>query len=80
MTDAPHRPAKACTGEGFEAAPGREEAVTPSHDLVERNFTWDAPDRLYVTGVTQHSTGEGWLYFAVVIDCFSRWGGGQVDR
>jgi len=50
----------------------RDQAATPSADLVGRNFTPDAPDRLYVADVTQHRTGEGWLYFAVVIDCFSR--------
>ncbi|NYD58681.1 putative transposase [Nocardioides marinisabuli] len=50
----------------------RDQAATPSEDLVERNFRPDAPDRLYVADVTQHRTGEGWLYFAVVIDCFSR--------
>ena len=50
----------------------RDQAATPSADLVERNFRPDAPDRLYVADVTQHRTGEGWLYFAVVIDCFSR--------
>src|SRR3546814_16481809 len=46
--------------------------VYSSDLLVERNFRPDAPDRLYVADVTQHRTGEGWLYFAVVIDCFSR--------
>ena len=50
----------------------RDEAATPSDDLVERNFTPEAPDRLYVADVTQHRTSEGWLYCAVVIDCFSR--------
>lgn len=50
----------------------RDGAATPSTDLVERNFTPDAPDRLYVADVTQHRTGQGWLYCAVVIDCFSR--------
>lgn len=50
----------------------RDEAATPSADLVERRFTPDGPDRLYVADVTQHRTSEGWLYYAVVIDCFSR--------
>ncbi|MCM0622756.1 IS3 family transposase [Nocardioides bruguierae] len=50
----------------------RDEAATPSADLVERRFTPDGPDRLYVADVTQHRTNEGWLYYAVVIDCFSR--------
>ena len=30
------------------------------------------PDRLWVQDVTQHPTGEGWVYLAVVIDAFSR--------
>ncbi len=50
----------------------RDEAATPSAALVERRFTPGAPDRLYVADVTQHRTSEGWLYYAVVIDCFSR--------
>ncbi len=50
----------------------RDEAATPSADLVERRFTPDGPNRLYVADVTQHRTSEGWLYYAVVIDCFSR--------
>ena len=50
----------------------RDEATTPSDDLVERNFRPDAPDRLYVADITQHRTSEGWYYLAVVLDCFSR--------
>jgi len=50
----------------------RDEAATPSQDLVERNFQPDAPDRLYVADITQHRTSEGWFYLAVVLDCFSR--------
>lgn len=41
-------------------------------DLVGRNFMPDAPDRLWVADLTQHATGEGWLYLAVVLDAFSR--------
>jgi len=41
-------------------------------DLVKRDFTADAPDRLWVTDITQHRTGEGWVYCAVVLDVFSR--------
>jgi putative transposase len=50
----------------------RDQAATPSVDLVERNFRPAAPDRLYVADITQHRTGEGWFYLAVVLDCFSR--------
>ncbi len=50
----------------------RDQAATPSADLVERDFRPDAPDRLYVADITQHRTSEGWYYLAVVLDCFSR--------
>lgn len=41
-------------------------------DRVRRVFVADAPDRLWVTDITQHRTAEGWLYCAAVIDVFSR--------
>ena len=50
----------------------RDQAATPSADLVDRNFRPAAPDRLYVADITQHRTSEGWYYLAVVLDCFSR--------
>jgi putative transposase len=50
----------------------RDPTATPAPDLVERNFTPPAPDRLWVADITQQRTDEGWLYLAVVLDCFSR--------
>jgi putative transposase len=50
----------------------RDEAAVPSDDLVNRQFTATAPDRLYVADITQHRTGQGWFYLAVVLDVFSR--------
>jgi transposase InsO family protein len=41
-------------------------------DLVERDFTADAPDRLWVGDLTYLGTWEGRLYFAFLIDVFSR--------
>jgi putative transposase len=41
-------------------------------DRVNRRFIADAPDRLWVTDITQHRTTEGWVYCAVVLDVFSR--------
>ena len=37
-----------------------------------RQFTADAPNRLWVADITQHPTDEGWLYVAAVLDVFSR--------
>ncbi len=41
-------------------------------DLVERNFTAAAPNRLWVADLTYVSTWAGFVYVAFVIDVFSR--------
>jgi putative transposase len=44
----------------------------PVHDdKVRRNFTADAPNRLWLTDITEHSTGEGKLFLRAVKDVFS---------
>lgn len=46
--------------------------VAPAPDLVNREFTASRPDEIWAADVTQFWTAEGWLYFAGVIDLFSR--------
>ena len=41
-------------------------------NLLNRQFTVDAPDRVWVGDITYIPTDEGWLFLAVVIDLFSR--------
>ena len=41
-------------------------------DLVLRQFATDAPDRLWLTDITEHPTREGKLYCCVVLDAYSR--------
>ena len=41
-------------------------------DLVERNFTAEVPDQLWVVDITYIPTWAGFLYLAVVRDFFSR--------
>jgi hypothetical protein len=43
-----------------------------ARDHVERDFSRDEPDRLWVTDITEHPTREGKVYCAVVLDTFSR--------
>lgn len=44
----------------------------PVHDdLVQRNFTADAPNLKWLTDITEHPTGEGKLYLCAVKDCYS---------
>lgn len=47
-------------------------AGQPAADLVNRQFTADGPDRLWLTDITEHPTGEGRLYCAAVMDVYSR--------
>ena len=41
-------------------------------DRVNRQFTVDRPNQLWVSDFTYVSTGQGWLYVAFVIDVFAR--------
>jgi integrase-like protein/helix-turn-helix protein len=50
----------------------RDRAARPAPDLVERNFSTPAPNRLWVADITYISTWAGFLYLAVVLDAFSR--------
>ena len=43
-----------------------------SLDLVRRNFTANAPDRLWMTDITEHLTREGKVYCCVALDAVSR--------
>ena len=41
-------------------------------NLLERNFTAHAPDKVWVSDITYLTTRTGWLYLTVIIDVFSR--------
>jgi len=44
----------------------------PAPDLVDRNFTAEKPDLLWVADITYVPTAAGFLYLAVVLDACSR--------
>jgi transposase InsO family protein len=47
--------------------------VAPVHnDLVRRRFVAEAPDRLWLTDITEHPTREGKVYLAAVLDVYAR--------
>lgn len=50
----------------------RDRDARPAPDLVERDFTATAPDRLWVADITYVPTWSGFLFLAVVLDAFSR--------
>ena len=50
----------------------RDRAAKPASDLIQRNFTATAPNRLWVADISYIPTWAGFLYLAVVLDAFSR--------
>ena len=50
----------------------RDAEARPAPDLVERDFSAEGPDQLWVADITQVPTWAGWLYVAVVLDAWSR--------
>ena len=60
------------------AQPRRVRTTDSRHDLpiapnlVKRNFTAAAPNRIWLADITYIETDEGWLYLAAVMDLYSR--------
>ncbi len=50
----------------------RRDDARPAPDLVDRDFSAAAPNRLWVADITYLPTWAGFLYLAVVLDAFSR--------
>ena len=58
-------------GKGKITTKQRDDQDKPA-DLVKRNFTADAPNKLWVADFTYIKTKTGWVYTAFVIDVFKR--------
>jgi len=56
----------------FVTTTHRDPAARPAPDLVQRTFTVDGPDRLWVADITYIPTWAGFLYLAAVLDAWSR--------
>jgi putative transposase len=56
----------------FAVTTQSDQRVRPAPDRVDRSFTADAPDQLYVGDITYIPTWEGFLYLATILDVFSR--------
>jgi putative transposase len=56
----------------FKAPTAAGQAQTVAPNRLNREFTVQAPDTVYVGDITYLPTGEGWLYLAVVLDLCSR--------
>ena len=41
-------------------------------NVLDRKFTAEEPDKIWLTDITYVPTAEGWLYLAAVMDLYSR--------
>ncbi len=66
-----------CSNNGWWSVFGKKRGKNgktgpPVHDdLVERDFTADEPNELWLSDITEHRTGEGKLYLCAIKDVFS---------
>jgi putative transposase len=60
--------------QGIYRRRGRRNLVNAAteEDLVRRQFTAQAPDRLWLTDITEHPAADGKVYCAAVMDAYSR--------
>jgi putative transposase len=62
----------ATRGKAFTVTTIPDELLARPQDLVERDFTADAPNRLWIADITYVKTHAGFVYVAFVTDVFSR--------
>lgn len=56
----------------YKATTDSNHSLPVAPNLVKRDFTAEAPNRLWCTDITYLWTDEGWLYLAAIIDVFTR--------
>ena len=56
----------------FRATTDSKHSHPVAANLLNRQFTVAAPDRVWTADITYIPTAEGWLYLAIVLDLFSR--------
>jgi putative transposase len=56
----------------FKATTNSNHGLPVADNLLDRQFTVHKPNQVYAGDITYIHTREGWLYFAVVIDLYSR--------
>ena len=56
----------------YKATTDSQHTLPVAANLLERNFTPQAPNHAWASDITYVWTDEGWLYLAVVLDLFNR--------
>lgn len=63
---------RAKTKRRFKVTTDSRHKLPVAPNLLERNFTAEAPDKVWVSDITCVWTSEGWLYLLAVLDIYSR--------
>ncbi len=77
VTASPNRVARLCRAQRIWSVFAKKKGLTrragpPVHDdLVQRCFTADVPNRVWLTDITEHPTAEGKLYLCAIKDVYS---------
>ena len=56
----------------FKATTDSKHSLPVSANVLDRQFSPEAPDQVWTGDITYIATAEGWLYLAVVLDLFNR--------
>jgi len=56
----------------YRATTDSKHSYPVADNLLQRNFTTNAPDKVWVSDITYIATTRGWMYLTVFIDLFSR--------
>ena len=66
----------------YVATTDSDHALPVAENLLERDFSAQGPNKKWLADITYLDTMEGWLYLAVILDCYSRFiaGWAMSDR
>ena len=63
---------RGCPKRRFRITTQRDLAHPVARNLLQQDFTAEAPNQRWAADITYISTAQGWLYLAVVMDLYSR--------
>ena len=63
---------RAKTSRKFKATTDSSHTLPIAPNLVDRRFDVDRPNAVWVSDITYLRTRQGWMYFAAIIDLYSR--------